>query len=373
MLWIPGPTEVRPEILAQLARPAIGHRSAQMVELIERLDPHLALAFGLSTNSTAELGVHSVSASGMMEASLRGVGQKILAVKNGAFAGRFATMAESLGKQVEHLEVEWGRGVDPAVLDETLTQKGPFDAVTLVSNETSTGTLTPLAPIAEVLARFPETMFLVDLVSLIAGAPVDFDANGIDFGFAGVQKALALPPGIAVFCASRRYEQAAQKVPCRGWHLDPLKLLAGHKQRKTPATPCTPLYYALAQQLEDISSGLDLAPGQGSSSPAKAWAARFDKHESMRSQTEAWATGHGLSLFPATGFRSPTVSCINAGEIDVGALQADLSRRGYLISNGYGDLKGRTFRIGHMGDHTPAGLAELLSAADDAISSPARS
>jgi aspartate aminotransferase-like enzyme len=369
MLWIPGPTEVRPEILAECARPAIGHRSAAMTELIERLDPHLAHAFGLAPGSTAQVGVHSTSASGMMEASLRGVGPRVLSIVNGAFSKRFADMGDRLGKQVRRLEVTWGLGVDPAELARVLREEGPFDAVTLVSNETSTGVLTPIASVAAVLEEHPDTLLLVDLVSYIAGAPVDFDANRIDFGFAGVQKAFALPPGVTVFCASQRYTEGARTQPNRGWYLDPVLVLEGHVARKTPATPTTPLYYALAQQLEDISGGVTLPESQRELRGADAWRARFDKHERMRQRTQAWAASHGLELFPSEGFRSPTVSCISAGAVDVGAFVKGLGARGFEISNGYGDLKGQTFRIGHMGDHTEEGLEDLLKAADEVLAS----
>ncbi len=367
MLWIPGPTEVRPEILAECARPAIGHRSAAMVELIERLDPHLALAFGLSTDSSAQVGVHSCSASGMMEASLRGVGSRVLSVVNGAFSKRYADMGDLLGKQVQRLEVEWGQAVSPEELERAFDSDGLFDAVTLVSNETSTGVRTPLDVVAKVMAKFPETLLLVDLVSYIAGAPVDFDRNGIDFGLAGVQKAFALPPGVAVFCASARYIERAKQQPHRGWYLDPLKLLEGHAARKTPATPTTPLYYALAKQLEDISAGVTLLESERHLRGLEAWQARFAKHERMRARTATWAASHGLSPYPAADCASPTVSCIAAGQLDVASFVKDLAKRGYELSNGYGPLKGKTFRIGHMGDHTEAGLEELLAAADEVI------
>ena len=350
MLWIPGPTEVRPEILAACAEPVCGHRSAAMMELIERIDPHLPRAFGLDAGSGARFAVANCSASGLMESALLGVEGRVLSIVNGAFSRRWLQIARSLGLQAVELEVEWGRGVDGDVLAATLEREGPFDAVTLVANETSTGVHTPLGPVADVLSSHEETLLLVDVVSLIAGAPVDFDRNRVDFMLAGVQKAFALPPGIAVYCVSQAYVERARRKEHRGWALDPLRTLEGHEARKTPATPCVSLYRALAKQLEDIT--------------AAGWEARFAKHAAMRDRTLAWAAGHGLEPFPAEGFRSPTVSCIRADGIDVAALTAGLAERGYEISNGYGPLKGETFRIGHMGDHTPAGLEELLAAAD---------
>jgi len=352
ILWIPGPTQVRPEILAECARPMIGHRSRAMTELTERLDPGLKLAFGLAAGSRAHVAVHTTSATGLMEAALRGVGPRILCLVNGAFSKRFAEIAALVGKQVTQLEAPMGRAVPMSAVARALAEQGPFDALTVVSNETSTGVRQPLPELAAMLRAFPDVLLLVDLVSYIAGAPVEFDAHGIDFGFAGVQKALALPPGISVLCASERYLANARAQPLRGFYLDPVKIIEGHEQRATPATPCISLYYALARQLEDIG---------------QAWSARFEKHARMQQRTEAWARSQGLEFLPPPELRSPTISCIRSGGLDVTAFLAGMKQRGHELGDGYGELKGKTFRIGHMGDHDEAGLAAMLAIADDVI------
>ena len=367
VLWIPGPTEVREELLAECARPMIGHRGKAMTALIERLDPGLRLAFGLADGSRAHVAVHTTSATGLMEAALRGVGPRVLSVVNGAFAKRWAEIAGLVGKQVTRYDLPLGGAPDAAELDRLLSAKGPFDALTLVSNETSTGVRTPLADVARTMRAHPATMLLVDLVSYIAGAAVDFDANGIDFGFAGVQKALALPPGISVMCVSERYLAGAKQQPLRGFYLDPVKIVEGHEQRATPCTPCIPLYYALARQLEDVSSGATLPAKDRAKQGRAAWQARFDEHARMQQVTEAWAHSNGLELLPAPEHASPTISCVRAVDLDVPALIAGLKERGHEIGNGYGDLKDKTFRIGHMGDHTEAELAEMLQLADDVV------
>ncbi len=352
ILWIPGPTQVRKQILAECARPMIGHRSKAMTALTERLDPGLKLAFGLAAGSRAHVAVHTASATGLMEAALRGVGPRVLSLVNGAFSKRFAEIAALVAKQVTQLEAPLGRAVPMNELARALREQGPFDALTVVSNETSTGVRQPLPELAATLRAFPDVLLLVDLVSYIAGAPVDFDANGIDFGFAGVQKALALPPGISVLCASQRYLESAKRQALRGFYLDPVKIIEGHEQRATPATPCISLYYALARQLEDIGEG---------------WAARFDEHARMQRRTAAWAAAQGLELLPPPELCSPTISCIRSGGLDVAAFLAAMKARGHELGDGYGTLKGQTFRIGHMGDHTEAGLAAMLAIADDVI------
>jgi aspartate aminotransferase-like enzyme len=366
-LWIPGPTEVRKEILAECARPMIGHRGSAMTALIERLDPGLRLAFGLDEGSDAHVAVHTTSATGIMEAALKGVGPRVLCAVNGAFSKRWFEIAGLLGKDAVAVDASLGAAVEPDAIARALEEEGPFDAFTLVSNETSTGVRTPLGPVARVLEQHPRTRFLVDLVSYIAGAPVDFDRNRIDLGFAGVQKAFALPPGITVLCASSRYLAGAKEEKNRGFYLDPVKIVEGHEKRATPCTPAIGLYYALARQLEDVSNGVVLPAREHGKKGAPAWRARFDEHVRMQQATEAWARGHDLEMLPSPEHASPTISCVKAGSLDVAKLIAGLKERGHEIGNGYGDLKGKTFRIGHMGDHTEEGLREMLARADEVV------
>ncbi|MFT5284085.1 MAG: aspartate aminotransferase-like enzyme [Planctomycetota bacterium] len=363
MLWIPGPTYVRPQLLDLMAVPPIGHRTAEMESLISRMDAHLKLAFGFDDDGW-QVAATSCSATGLMESALIGAGERILCIVGGAFGKRWATIAKDLGKDVSILEVPAGEVVNDMLLAETLDMDGPFDALTLVANETSTGVYTDPFPIARVLQAFPDTLFLADVVSLIAGGPLDVERNCIDFALAGVQKALALPPGIAVCSVSEAFMERAAEQSNRGFYLDPIRIVEGHAKRKTPTTPCIALYRALAQQLEDISNGVNLPEAFKAEAGAAAWQARYDVHLAMQTRTLEWAAGHGLSPFPVKAGLSPTVACIRAGEIDVPKLISGLKEHGHEIGNGYGDLKNQTFRIGHMGDHTPDQLEELLSAAD---------
>jgi aspartate aminotransferase-like enzyme len=366
-IWIPGPTYVRPEVLAEQTAPMIGHRSKAMTDLIERLDPPLRLAFGLAEGSSATVAVGNHSATAMMEGALLGVGQRVLCLVNGSFSKRWADIAKLLGKDVTVLESPWGQTATEERLADALKTQGPFDAVTLVVCETSTGVLTPLASIAAAMKGAPETLLLVDVVSAIAGAALDFDLNGIDFALAGVNKALALPPGITVICASKRYLDGARARKRASWYLDPVRTIDGHVERKTPATPVVTLYRALARQLDDITNGVTLPARDQGKTGAAAWTARFEKHVRMRRRMLQWAIGHGLDPFPPEALCSPTISCIRAEDVDVAALIAALKARGHEIGNGYDKLKGETFRVGHMGDHTEEGLDELVHVMDEVL------
>ncbi len=368
MLWIPGPTHVRPELAEELTLPMIGHRSAAMGEIIERLDPPLRIAFG-AEGAGSHVAAHTCSATGLMEASLVGAGDRILCVVGGAFGRRWAQIAEEMGKHSQVLEVPWGQVVSEEDLARALDEHGPFDAVTLVVNETSTGVYTDPAIPARALASHPNTLLLVDVVSAVAGIPIEVEKNRIDFALAGINKALALPPGIAVCAVSDAFLDRARAQSDRGFYLDPIRIVEGHAKRKTPTTPSIPLYRALARQLEDITAGRTLPADEreGDLTPDAAWNARFRVHERMRDRTLAWAAGHGLEPYPVAPGISATVACIRAGTIDVPSFIAGLLERGEEIGAGYGDLKRETFRIGHMGDHLPEELDALLATADEVL------
>jgi aspartate aminotransferase-like enzyme len=370
-LWIPGPTEVRPELLEECARPMIGHRTRAMVELIERCDPGLRMAFGLAPDSSTRIAIHSCTASGLMEAVLRGLGRgaRVLALVNGAFSERFATIAECVGQEVVRLARPAGHGFGTGEVREALEREGPFDALTVALSETSSAAATPPERIAAALEGAPETLFLADCVTWLGGAAVDVDANRIDAALAGTQKALALPPGLGLLAASARLLERARGSGERGWFLDLVRIVESHVERKPPMTPTVSLYFALARQLEEISDGSlesrltpDSAPGSG----VDAWAARFRRHGRMRERTLAAAAGLGLRSLPGPDDASPTVSCLDVGGREVPALLAALRTRGFELGAGYGDLRSTAIRIGHMGDHTESELELLLGALADA-------
>lgn len=347
-LFLPGPTEVAPEILAEMARPAVGHRSAECARLWKECREGLRWLLG----SSGEILMVAGPASALMEAAIRNlVPRRSLHLVCGAFSKRWHQIALDCGREAEALEVEWGRGICPAAAA-TAVAGGAFDAVTVVHNETSTGVANPVAEIAAAVRRAaPDTLVLVDTVSSLAGLPVRADDWGLDLCLAGVQKALALPPGMAVAAASRRAMERTGCVTGRGWWTDFKRLAASNHKEQSPTTPSTAHLYALAAQLRRIAAeGLE---------------ARWARHRAMAGRTRAWARGHGFELFSEKGFRSDTVSCIarGSGPDFVPALER-LEEQGFLVSNGYGPLRDRTFRIGHMGEHDLDGLDEMLACFD---------
>ncbi len=346
-LFIPGPVEVRPEILAAQTKPMIGHRSPEYAELHGRLVPKLRPIFG----TEGRVFIVTSSGSGLQEAAARNcVRERCLCLVNGAFSQRWYQTVLDNGKQADDLQVEWGVGIRPEQVDEKL-RSGNYDAVTVVFNETSTGTLNPVPEIAEVIKQYPDVMLLVDAVSAASGLEILADEWGIDVCLTSSQKALAIPPGLALGSVSDRAMERAATVPNRGWYFDFLAYEKSAAKNNTPATPAISLMYALDAQMDAIA--------------AEGWAARFARHQQMMNQVHDWVRARGFDFFAEEGYRSPTVTTVtNTRNIDVGKLNAYLRQHNMLISNGYGKLKGQTFRIAHMGDTMPEDIAQLLGVID---------
>ncbi len=347
-LFIPGPTEVRPEILQALTTPMIGHRGGDCDALIASVEGKLKQVF-MTGNRVYIL---AASGSGLQEAAIRnGVreGRRVANFVNGAFSQRWHEVSAGCGKQAIRFDVPWGQPVRPAGVEAALAG-GEWDAITVVHNETSTGVASPVGEIAALLReRYPDTLLLVDAVSSIAGDWIPTDAWGLDVCLTSSQKALALPPGLAFAAVSDRVLARARDVSGRGWYFDFLLLEKYLAKNTTPATPAISLLYAADRQLDHI-----LAEGM---------AARVGRHRRLAGMTQQWALDHGFGLFAADGYRSQTVTCIeNTPSIDYASLSKFLKSRGLAISNGYGDLKGKTLRVAHMGDVTDAGMEEVLAA-----------
>lgn len=357
--FLPGPTEVRPEVLAAMARPVIGHRGPAMSELLAEADPILRKIFA----TTRPVYVSTSSATGLMEAGVRnGVRRRALALVNGAFSERFRDLVTDCGREVETYEVAWGRAHEPEEVRRRLA-RGGFDALTIVHSETSTGVLNPLPDIAQAVRQAgertgEEVLTLVDGVTSVGGTRVEADGWGLDWLLTGSHKAMALPPGLAFGAASERMMQRAASLPARGHYFDLLEFDRHWRSHQTPNTPALNLVYALVEQMRRVA--------------AETVEHRFARHAEMASRCEEWVasvgSGYGLAMFAPAERRSPTVTAISVPE-QPGAVRLvqGLAERGFTIGAGYGKLKDTTIRIGHMGDHTVGELDVLLDALEEVL------
>lgn len=350
-LHIPGPIEVSPDVFAAMSQPMIGHRGTGFQDLYANIQPKLQQV--LYTKNPVFLSTSS--AWGVMEAAVRNlVTKKVLNCGCGAFSDKWFDVSKRCGLQAEILKVDWGQPILPAMIDAKL-KTGQFDAITLVHNETSTGVMNPLADIAAVMKQYPDVMFIVDTVSSMTGVKIDTDALGIDVILAGVQKAWGMPPGLALFAVSERALKKAATVPGRGYYFDFLEFKANHDKNMTPSTPSISHIYGLKHQLDKM-----LAEGLEN---------RYARHLAMAQLVRGWAKTNGFELFPKAGYESVTLTCVkNNKNIDVAKFQkAVKDQHKILIDGGYGQIKGKSFRIGHMGDETPASIKEVLAAMDDGL------
>jgi len=349
-LYTPGPTQVRPEILKELATPQIHHRAPEFGELYADIQPKLQQV--LFTKNPVLL--YTSSSTGAMESAVTNlVAKRCLNLVNGAFSKRWHQITAGNGVPCDAFELEWNVAVKPEMVDEQLAT-GQYDAVTLAFNETSTGMMNPLQEIAEVVAKYPDVFLLVDAVSGMAGAKIDTDAWGLDFVLAGVQKAFALPAGLAVAAVSERALERAKTVPPRSYYFNLNHMHKSHLKNQTPSTPAIPHMYALNAQLDDM-----LAEGMEG---------RFARHAKMAEITQAWAKKH-FDIYPEAGYWSQTLtSVLNTQDVDVPAMIKALADDYNLrISNGYGDIKNKTFRIAHMGDTQVDEILGLLRAIESVL------
>jgi predicted phosphoserine aminotransferase len=353
-LVIPGPVEVRREILDAQTAWMIGHRSTAFADLFARLQGKLKQAF-MTTNRVF---VSGSSGTGLWEGASRNCirdGKKALHLVGGAFSERWAEISQLNGKQIDVIEVEWGQAHTPEMVEAAL-KKASYDAVCVVHNETSTGVTNPIKDIAAVVRPYEETLILVDTVSGFLGAELRTDDWGIDMALTSSQKAFALPPGIAFASISDRVLERAAQVTNRGYYFDFLEIEASLKKNNTPSTPPIPLMFAADVQLDAI-----LAEGIEN---------RWARHMQMRDLTLEWTFSRDLGAFAQDGYRSPTVTTVaNTRGFDVDAMAKFMGGRGFSMDKGYGKIKGKTFRIAHMGDMSVNTLEEVLAGLDDFLGS----
>lgn len=351
-LFIPGPIEVKEDILSKMAMPMIGHRSKEASNLQRDISNNLRKLFFTEN----EILLSSSSGSGLMEAAVRCCTKERAAIFSiGSFGDRWHEMAVSNGINADLFKSELGSITSPDMVDQVLST-GKYDLVTITHNETSTGVMNPIDEISKVIKKYPQVIFCVDAVSSAAGVKIETDKLGIDICITSSQKALGLPPGLSICTISERAVEKARTVKNRGFYLDLVQLYDTIKKKdyQYPSTPNLSLMFALNYQLELImEEGLEN---------------RFNRHLAMAEYTRNWAKKY-FSLFPDEKYASVTLTTVkNTRHISVKELNEQLGKRGFVISNGYGNLKEKTFRIAHMADLTLEDVKELLLNIEDILS-----
>lgn len=350
-LFIPGPVEVREDILKMMSHPMIGHRTKDASTLQRNISEKMKKLM----YTKEQILLSTSSGSGLMEGAIRSCTRKRAAVFSvGAFGDRWYKMAVCNGVPADKIDSELGKPTTPEMVDKALST-GKYDLITITHNETSTGVMNPVEQIAEVMKKYPEVVYCLDAVSSLGGSKIEVDKLGVDICITSSQKCLGLPPGIAICSFSEKAIEAAKQVKFRGLYLDLLELYnyIKKKDHQYPTTPSLSHMFALDYQLDRIlEEGLEN---------------RFARHRKMAEFVRAWAKEH-FELFPEEKYASNTLTTIkNTKNISVAELNKKLGERGYMISNGYGDLKELTFRIAHMADTKLEEIKELLEVVDSIL------
>jgi len=351
-LFTPGPTEVRTELLQQLSTAQIHHRTEEFSKIYDDIQANLKKL--LYTDKPVLL--FSSSSTGAMEAAVtNGVKKRCLNFVNGAFSDRWHQITKKNGVPCDKVEISWDQAIKPELVEKKLSS-GNYDAITVVLNETSTGLMNPIKEIGEVVNKFDDVLFLVDAVSGMAGTEIKVDDWGIDMCLAGVQKAFALPSGLTVASVSDKLLKRSEEVDSRSYYFNLPLIYKYHQRSQTRTTPVIPQIFALKKQLNYIINEEGIEN-------------RFERHIEMAEYVQNWALEY-FDIYAEEGYWSNTVTCIeNNRGIDVSKLINELAEKYNIrIANGYGDLKNKAFRIGHMGDLSLVDIKGLLVTIEDILS-----
>ena len=347
ILRTPGPTPVPERIQHAMAKPMIGHRGSGFSQLYHSLTPRLKPIFGTSQ----EVFILTGSGTSALEAAVVNTvnpGDHVVVVVTGNFGARFVDICEAYGIVVHRLDVEWGKACDPESLREYMKNQKDIKAVFMTHCETSTGVLNPIGELAKVIHETSDALIIVDTVSSAAGTPVHMDVNDLDVVVSGSQKAFMLPPGLAFITLSERAWTVVEKTQVRGFYLDLKAYKKNAEKGMTPYTPALSLFYGLEEALNMLEEeGLDNV---------------FQRHNLLMNMTRSVSKTLGLNLLTTDEAASPTVTAIKGTDsLDSEQLRQITSKSYNLVlAGGQKQLKGKIFRIGHMGACSPIEMLETL-------------
>ena len=345
-LMAPGPTPIPVEALLAMSKPILHHRAPEYEQVFSEVRQGLKFLFQTST----EVLVFASSGTGGMEGAVvntLSAGDKALVVRGGKFGERWGEICQAYGVNFEALDVEWGTSVDPGLIEAALKKDPSIKAVLVTHSETSTGTLNDLQAIAEIVSQTP-ALLIADVVTSLGVTDVPVDAWKIDVAAAGSQKGLMLPPGLA-FCSvsEKAWAMVAQsKLP--KFYFDFAREKKNIEKNQNAWTPAVSLLMALRETLALIKE-------EGLSNV-------FARHDRLARATRAGAVALGLELYSKSP--TPAVTAIKAPPgIEGGAIVKTLrTKHGITIAGGQSQLKGKIFRISHMGYVDTYDIVTVISA-----------
>ena len=336
-LMIPGPTPVPESVLKAMGRHPIGHRSGDFQAVVQRTTEQLKWLH----QTDGDVLVITGSGTAAMEAGIINTlsrGDKVLCGDNGKFGERWVKVARAFGLDVEVISAEWGQPLNPEAFRDALTAdtNKAIRAVILTHSETSTGVINDLETISGYVRAHGTAITIADCVTSLGATDVPMDAWGVDVVASGSQKGYMLPPGLSFVAMGERAWQAYERSDLPKFYLDlgPYRKTAA--KNSNPFTPAVNLYLGLEVALEMMQQeGLE---------------AIFARHSRHRAATQAGMKAMGLPLFAAEGFGSPAITAVAPEGVDAEQLRQEVKKRfDILLAGGQDHLKGKVFRIGHLG------------------------
>jgi aspartate aminotransferase-like enzyme len=355
ILLIPGPVAVAEPVLAAMARPMVDHRGLVFKAVLERISSRLKPIFGTKSDVVL-LGSSGTGGLESAVSSMFSAGDKVLVCPIGVFGQRLAAIAKTWGLDVEVLDTPWGEALDAQRLAARLAQdtKSEIKGILLTHNETSTGSQNDMAALSSAIGKHPASV-VVDSVSGLGASKFEMDAWGFDVVVSASQKAIAVPPGLAMVAFSARAWERMAKAKGPTFYFDLRKGREFAELGQTPWTPPVSVAFALDVALERFEA----------ETAERVW----HRHGTNADAIRAAVTALGLTLFSKSNAHSPTVVAINVPE---GVVAADVQKtmrevHGVVISGGQKELKGKIFRIGTMGDVLQAEMIGALGAFELAL------
>jgi len=353
-LRIPGPTPCPDEVLKAGGRQMINHRGKEFAEMQNRIIPKLQQCF----QTRNDLLILTTSGTGGLESAVVNTlspGDKVLGVSIGIFGDRFAECAKVYGAEVIPLKYEWGQAVNPDDVKKALNDNPGVKAVMVTHNETSTGTTNPLKEIAKVVKEAGK-LILVDAVSSMSSIDVQVDAWNLDVVVTGSQKGWMVPPGLAFVSISEEGWKAHSQAKMPRFYFDYTRAKKFIPDGQTPWTPAVAIFFGL-----DVALDMMLKEGLQNI---------FARHARVADKARKWVKSKGIELLAADEwYASNTVTAVKApADMDVAKFTGTL-RDEYkvVIAGGQGGMKGKVFRIGHLGFVSEKDMDEVLAAMDKAL------
>jgi len=352
LLMIPGPIQFDHEVVRALSKMTCSHVDPEFREIFG----DTLRGFRQIFRSEGQPFVIAGSGTLAMEMAATNViqrGEKALVVNNGVFGDRFVSIFKAHGIDVDQIQTEWGKAADPAEIREKL-ESDDYKVITVTHVDTSTGIANDLEAIGNVVKDF-ETLYIVDAVCSLAGQRLYQDKYHVDVCLSGSQKALGVPPGLALLCFNQKafdaHAKLKQPVECFYTSIDNWLPIMQAYERGDPsyfATPAVNLIFALHESVKQIlSEGME---------------ARFARHEKLAAMMRRGLNEMEFTLVPEDGWAANTMSAVYHNGIADADFRRQLAQEGVVVAGGLGKLKGKIFRIGHMGAVNKNDIAATLTA-----------